>query len=112
MNTYRRALIDYWMEIGKLRKENVEGSYRYFFVREDGFEIQHSGTWNEFFQSFNYFNEFVFVNGPMLDRLYNVIYTYFDPWTDPIFLGLEVDWRIWAWMFKDSNEPKTGLTRR
>ena len=83
MNAYRRALIDYWLEIGKLRRDadGPASRYRYFFVRDDGIELEYRGTWNEFFRSFNYYNEILFVNADLLDSVYNIL---------PLFRPVEI----------------------
>ena len=76
MNTYHHALIDYWLEIGKLKRvrsrcfknietgeirENPASPWLYIFVREDGIELpMRNLSWRQFFESFTLFNHVAF----------------------------------------------------
>ena len=98
MNTYRRALIDYWIEIGKLKKvrkyviKNLEtGEYSpdpkspwvYIFIREDGEHHYLSYSWNEFFEMFNLYNKVAFDEKLMRPEYSR--WQPFDPWRNIFF---------------------------
>ena len=83
MNTYRRALIDYWIEIGKLEKVHDGRRWRYIFKREDGEDCLLSTSWAEFFKMFNLYNEIAF-HGKTLRPEY-LPWQPFDPWRNPFF---------------------------
>ena len=81
MNTYRRALITYWLEIGKLkrvRKSNADTEWIYIFVRNDGIELKMTMSWTTFFESFHIFNHYIFMKE--LDSDYPEIRQEFRPW--------------------------------
>ena len=106
MNTYQRALIDYWLEIGKLKRvrsrcfkdieageirENPDSPWLYIFVRDDGIELpMRNLSWTQFFQSFHIFNHVAFqceidpASPPLRPEL--EAWLPFDPWRNPAFI--------------------------
>ena len=107
MNTYHHALIDYWLEIGKLKRvrsrcfknietgeirENPASPWLYIFVREGGIELpMRNLSWRQFFESFTLFNHVAFqceIN-PSARTLRPEFEAWlpFDPWRNPAFIS-------------------------
>ena len=100
MTKGERALIDFWEEIGKVRKEvydpyDIAQGYRYFFIN-DYMELELRDTWKSFFLAFNSYNHLYFQSGVEgvevlfkdTDVTKNI--TPFDPWGNPHFICLEI----------------------
>ena len=82
-----RALIDFWMQIGKVRRARAvvgdpASRWRYFFVRNDGIELELKDSWTHFFKIFNEQNLICF----LLDLENN-----FDPWCNPRFIAKDIN---------------------
>ena len=106
MNTYHHTLIDYWLEIGKLKrvrsryfknietgeiKENPDSPWLYIFVRDDGIELpMRKLSWREFFESFTLFNHVAFQGeiNPSAPPIRPELEAWlpFDPWCNPAFV--------------------------
>ena len=106
MNIYQRALIGYWLEIGKLKRvrsrcfkhietgeirENPDSPWLYIFVRADGIELaMRNLSWEEFFQSFSLFNHAAFQGeiNPTMPPIRPELEAWlpFDPWRNPAFI--------------------------
>ena len=86
MRPAHRALIDYWIETGKVivkrRVADDPGSkIDYFFVHRTGMELKLTASWKHFFKVFNMFNLHAFLSGEE---------NYFDPWNNDRFISLSV----------------------
>ena len=89
MNVSQKMLIDYWIEIGKVRRERAvlndpTSRYIYFFKHELVEDLALSVSWSEFFKMFDEVN-----HGCFLKELEGeVVENPFDPWRNPSFVGI------------------------
>ena len=86
MRPAHRALIDYWIAIGKVvakRRVADDPASRidYFFVHSSGLELKLPTSWQHFFKIFNMFNLRAFLGGEE---------NYFDPWNNERFISLVI----------------------
>ena len=100
MTKNEQVLVDFWVEIGKVRKEIYDPydpaqGYRYFFIN-DWMELELKDTWVNFFLAFNSYNHLYFQSGIEgaeillngVDVTEDIIP--FDPWENPHFISLEI----------------------
>lgn len=84
----QQFLIDYWLEIGKLRRERkVEGDPKsrwvYYFIADDSRrELSLQDSWVKFFQAFDSINLFI--------QFFELDTPAYDPWNDPKWISMEV----------------------
>lgn len=100
MTRNESVLVEYWLRIGKVRRErrDIHGSasgYRYYFQNtEIEFELQ--DTWIDFFRAMNTQNHLYFLAGiegaQVVEGDSEIISDIlpFDPWEDPNFISLEI----------------------
>ena len=91
MRQSKKALIDFWVGNGKVRRErsvpNDPGSrYRYFFQHELVGDLELSVSWEEFFKMFNSVNHACFLK----EIAGEVVENPFDPWRHPGFVGMSI----------------------
>ena len=97
MTSSEKALIEHWIEIGKVRREVYDPAqgYRYFFLNNH-IELELQVTWTHFFKLFNTYNHFYFCAGiEDAEFLLNDVNVTdkiipFDPWENPHFISLEI----------------------
>ena len=84
----QQFLIDYWLEIGKIRRErkvedDPKSRWVYYFVADNGSrELKLGDSWAKFFQTFdaiNLFTQFFELDTPA-----------YDPWNDPQWMQINV----------------------
>ena len=100
MTSNERALVEYWIEIGKLQKEVYDihdpaQGYRYYFLNTD-IQLELQDTWKHFFKCMNTFNHLYFLSGiegaeVLSDNvdMQNKI-SPFDPWLDTSFISIVI----------------------
>lgn len=87
MTPGQRALRDYWIEIGKVKAvprvpDDPASRKRYFFIRNDGIELEMFDSWKQFFETFDTLNEVAvhYEEDP-----------WFDPWETPELIELKLN---------------------
>ena len=89
MTSSQKILIDYWIEIGKVRRERAvpndpASKYIYLFKHELVDDLELSVSWADFFKMFNAVNHKCFrkeIEGETIENP-------FDPWRNPSFVGI------------------------
>ena len=100
MTRNERVLVEYWLSIGKVRREwrdmhDRTKGYRYYF-QNHGIEFELRNVWTDFFLAFNSYNHLYFQSGVEgaeillngIDVTEDIIS--FDPWENPHFISLEI----------------------
>lgn len=77
-----KLLIDYWIEIGKVRE--ADGAY--YFQHEMVGDLKLSVSWEMFFRMFSHVNHTCFLKELEGEAVENP----FDPWRNPTFVGISI----------------------
>ena len=91
MKKSEKHLIDYWIEIGKVRRERAvpndpASQYIYLFKHELVDDLELSVSWTDFFKMFNAVNHDCFLK----ELEGEIVENPFDPWRNPSFVGISI----------------------
>ena len=94
MKPAHRALIDYWIGIGKVRRvrsnpNDPASRWRYLFIRNDGIQLELKHSWRDFFRFFNSWNLYAF-SKELIPYIEEDAEPVFDPWNDVGFIAMEI----------------------